>query len=146
MNSELVRIYEFREMKIPTTHKPDLLYPELSFKIVGILFNVDNELGPGHKEKYYENAVATALRTSGLQYKQQLYVPLQYNGNVVGKYFLDFLVEEKIVLELKQGDSFSKKNIDQTLSYLKANKLQLGIIAQFTSQGVKYKRIVNLDS
>src|SRR3989338_2908127 len=132
-------------MKVPITHKPDLLYPELSFKIIGILFAVDNELVRGHKEKYYENAVAVAFRTAGVQYKQQLYVPLQYNGEVVGKYFLDFLIEEKIVLELKQGNFFSTKNIEQVLSYLKVNKLQLVIIAQFTSEGVKYKRIVNLE-
>lgn len=124
--------------------REDLLYPKLSYKIIGILFEVDNSLGPGHKEKYYENAVAEALRTEGLKFEQQLHIPLLFNEKPVGRYFLDFLVDDKIVLELKQGNFFSKKNIDQVYSYLKANKLQLGIIAQFTSEGVKYRRVVNL--
>ncbi|MDO8590428.1 MAG: GxxExxY protein, partial [bacterium] len=61
----------------------DLLYPELSYKTIGILFEVDNQLGPGHKEKYYENAVAEALRSEGLEFKQQLHAPLLFKEKVV---------------------------------------------------------------
>ena len=124
--------------------KGDLLYPELSYKIIGVLFDVDGVLGSGHKEKYYENAVAKALEASGIKFERQLYSPLVYKGEVVGRYILDFLVEGKVILELKQGNFFTKKNIEQVYSYLQAHKLQLGIIAQFTSEGVKYKRVVNL--
>lgn len=122
----------------------NVVHPELSFKIMGALFKVSNELGHGHKEKYYENAVAIALTKAGLAFAQQLRVPLIFNGVEIGYYLLDFLVEGTVVLELKQGNTFSQKNIDQVHSYLKANNLQLGIIAQFTVDGVKYKRIVNL--
>lgn len=132
-------------MKTPIVKKPDLLYPELSFRIIGILFDVDNQLGCGHKEKYYENAVAAALDKSGISYKRQVYAPLEYNGDVIGKYFFDFFIEEKIILELKQGNFFSQQNIKQVYSYLKVHDIKLGIIAQFTSEGLKYKRIVNVN-
>ena len=122
----------------------NVVHPELSYKIMGALFKVSNELGHGHKEKYYEEAVAVALKAAGLSFKRQIRTQLTFGDSVLGYYILDFLVEGVVVLELKQGRTFSQKNIDQVHSYLKANKLQLGIIAQFTSAGVKYKRVVNL--
>lgn len=126
-------------------HK-EIVYPELCYKIVGILFEVARELGPGHKEKYYENAIALAFREQEISFEQQLYTPLFFKDQAVGKYFFDFLVEKKIVLEIKRGDIYSsKKHIEQVVSYLKARDLKLGIIAQFTSNGVKYKRIVNVE-
>lgn len=125
--------------------KSELVHPELSYRVMGVLFEVFKEFGAGHKEKYYENAIAESLKAAGISFAQQLYVPLLFKGKLVGKYFLDFLIDGKIVLELKKGDMYSsKKHIDQVLSYLKANNLQLGILAQFTSEGVKYRRIVNL--
>lgn len=114
---------------------------------MGVLFEVFKELGPGHKEKYYENAIAEGLKSLQIPFKEQLYVPLSFKGKVVGKYFLDFLIDEKIVLEIKKGDMYSsKQHIEQVLSYLKVNGLKLGIIAQFANDGVKYRRIVNLRS
>lgn len=114
---------------------------------MGVLFEVFKVLGPGHKEKYYENAIAEGLKNIQILFKEQLYVPLSFKEKVVGKYFLDFLIDEKIVLEIKKGDMYSsKQHIEQVLSYLKANDLKLGIIAQFTNDGVKYRRIVNLRS
>jgi len=56
----------------------------------------------------------------------------------------DFLIEDKIILEIKAGNRFSRKNIEQTYSYLKASKLELGILANFTDSEVKFKRILNI--
>lgn len=124
--------------------KKDILYPELSYKIIGILYEVYNELGYGYQEKYYEKAIAKLLEQEGLNYKEQLHVPLKFKNEKIGDYFLDFLIEDKIVVELKKGDKFSKKNIDQVYEYLKVKNLKLGIIAQFTSTTLKFKRIVNI--
>ncbi len=123
--------------------RTDLLYPELSYKIVGALFEVFNKLGPGYLEKYYQRAIAVSLKEVGLKFKEQLYAPLIFKEVKIGKCFFDFLVEDKIVLELKTGDRFSKKDIEQIHSYLKINKLQLGLLINFTSQGVRFKRILN---
>jgi GxxExxY protein len=121
-----------------------VLYRELSYQIVGVLFDVYNKVGYGHREKYYENAVAVGLEQQQLQYERQLYSQILYEGKIIGKYFFDFLVERVIVLELKQGNTFSRQHIDQVYSYLKANNLKLGIIAQFTNKGVKCKRVLNV--
>lgn len=122
----------------------DLVYPELSYTIIGILFEVYNSLGPGHKEKYYQKAIATAFNTASLPFKKQVHSPIIFKNSNVGNYFLDFLVENKVVLEIKSGDKFLKQNISQVYSYLKAKNLKLGILTNFTKEGLKFRRIVNL--
>lgn len=122
----------------------DLLFPELSYRIVGILFSVFNELGYGYRERFYQRAIAQELNNTGLLYKEQLRHPVFFNGKKIGVHIFDFLIENKIVLELKQGDYFSKNDIAQAHSYLKGSNLQLAILARFTRRGLKFKRIVNI--
>lgn len=124
----------------------DLVYPELSYQIVGALFEVHNNVGPGHHEKYYQKALAEELSKHDLSFQEQVHMPLNFKDSIIGRYYLDFLVENKIVLEIKKGDRFSKRHIDQVLNYLKVKKLKLGIIANFGRDGVKFKRIINFDS
>ena len=122
----------------------DLLYPELSYTIIGVLYDVYNELGPGYRESHYENAVAKGFNAIGLHYRRQLPYKVTFRGEDIGTYFFDFLVEDNIILELKIGDYFSRRNIHQVNGYLKAANLQLAILANFTSKGVKHKRILNI--
>jgi GxxExxY protein len=126
--------------------RKDLVYPELSYQIIGILFEVYNEIGPGHQERYYQKAIAAGLKESGISFKEQVYTPLTFKNQKIGHYFLDFLIEDKVVLEIKKGTRFSKNNIEQIMAYLKTNNLKLGIIANFGSQQLKFKRIINFDS
>lgn len=121
----------------------DLLYPELSFRINGALFEVFKQLGGGHKEKTYQKAVALALEQKGIRYKEQVHVPLVFNGNVVGRYYLDFLVEDNIVLELKRGRYVPAQIINQTKGYLSSLDLKLAIIGCFAQDCVLIKRILN---
>ena len=123
----------------------DLVYPELCYQIMGILFDVWKEIGYGHKERMYQQGVATGLRKANLSIQEQLPTKVIYKGNPIGIYYFDFLVESKIVLELKVRAYFSKKDIDQLYGYLKTNDLKLGILALFTRTGVKCKRIVNIE-
>lgn len=124
--------------------KTDIVYPDLSYKIVGALFEVHNELGPDLQEKHYQRGVALELTKRGVHFSEQLMIPLTYQGKSIGKYFLDFLVEDKVVLEIKKDRNFNLKNIKQVSDYLKAKGYKLGILANFTQEGVKYKRILNL--
>lgn len=126
--------------------RQDLVYPELSYQIIGIVFDVYNAIGPGHQERIYQRAIAARFRHIGVPFVEQLKVKMIFHGEQIGYYVLDFLVDKKIVLELKRESRFLKKDIDQIYSYLKAAKLQLGIIANFTrSSGVLYKRILNIN-
>lgn len=67
--------------------REDLIYPELCYKIVGVLFGVYNKLGTGYLEKVYQKAVAEGLKLENLQFKEQLYSPVEYCGKIVGKFF-----------------------------------------------------------
>lgn len=127
-------------------HRRDLVYPELCYQIVGILFDVYNELGHGFDEKVYQKAVAVEFEKVGLKYTEQVYAPLTYKGAQIGKRFFDFIIDEKIVLEIKRGDRFSKVHMDQILEYLHLNGLELGILAYFSPTKLHYKRLVNLNS
>lgn len=125
------------------TSKTKLIYPELSYKIVGAFFDVHNALGGGLQEKYYQRALEEAFKKNNLNYQSQFLVQLTYNGKNIGRYFADFLVDDKIIVELKVGDKFYPKDINQVSAYLKATNKKLGILVNFGKKLVKYTRIVN---
>lgn len=120
-----------------------LVEPELSFKIVGVLFRIHNKLGGSYQEKYYQRAVAIGLKEKGLHFKEQIKVDLNFGGQGIGRYFIDFVVENKVVLELKAKPILVKKDFNQVSAYLKANKLELGILANFRGDKLISKRILN---
>ena len=101
-------------------------------------------MGYGYQEKYYELVVAKGFDLKGIAYRRQVSYRLTFKGEEIGKYRLDFLVENKIVLEIKKGDYFPKRNIEQIKGYLKATDMQLAILANFTSNDVKFLRILNI--
>ena len=123
--------------------KQDLIYPELSYKLVGLAYNVFNELGHGHLEKIYQKAYAKELKEAGIIFKEQAPYQVIYKEEIIGNNFLDFLIEEKVIIELKRSDFYSKKYIDQVSNYIKVSNLKLAILINFTSNGVRIKRIVN---
>lgn len=121
----------------------DIIFKDLSYKVIGLVFDVYNELGYGYQEKYYQKAISTALEKAKISFKKEFYVPLKYKNEKIGMYFCDFLVDNKIVLEIKKGNRISRYDISQLYAYLKATGLKLGLIARFTSSGVLVKRIIN---
>lgn len=125
--------------------KEDLLFSEESYKICGALFDVFKELGSGHREKVYQSASEKALENKGFVVQREVSVPVFFQGMNVGRYRLDFLINNQIIVELKAGELTSKKYIEQVVGYLRALDLQLCILAQFTSKGVRTRRILNID-
>jgi len=101
-------------------------------------------LGFGYAEKYYQKALAIAFTKKSISFEEQLYSQLKFQEEIVGKLFLDFLVEKKIVVELKKNNFYSKSNIEQVNEYLKTNNLKLAILINFTPNGVIYKRLLNI--
>lgn len=122
-----------------------LIYKELSYDVIGAIFEVYNELGYGFKERYYEDAIAVEFDKRKIKHKRQIPYKVKYKEEIIGNYRFDFLVEEKIIIELKTGDFYSKQNMTQVLQYLKASDLKLAILINFTQHGVKSKRVLNID-
>jgi GxxExxY protein len=120
-----------------------VIYKELSYQIVGILYEVYNSLGYGYLEKYYEKAVEKYFIDINIKYKRQAPYKIIFRGELVGRNYMDFIIEDKIVLELKRGDYFSRSNTEQIKGYLAVTNMKLAILAHFTSTGVKFLRILN---
>jgi GxxExxY protein len=133
-----------RMTQITQIRNPQNLYhPDLSFQLVGILFKVYNTLGFGYQEKEYQKAISIELEKAKISFERELYCPIKYDGKILRKFFVDFLIDEKIVLEIKVANDIYKNYFGQVLQYLKSNSLKLGIIAAFTPNGVLLRRIVN---
>ena len=81
--------------------KTKLIYPEISYKIMGILFDVYNELGFGYQEKYYYKAIQKGLTEHKFKIKEQVPIPIKYRNEKIGIYYIDFLIDDCIVLEIK---------------------------------------------
>lgn len=124
--------------------KKEIIYPELSYTLLGCLFDIYNTLGYGHREKYYQNAFKQTLISKKITFKEQVFCPLKFQGKTVGKNFFDFLIDNKIIIELKTDKYFRKKHLEQVYDYLRTSNLKLGIIANFTKDGVKSYRVVNI--
>lgn len=120
----------------------DLVHPELSYKLVGILYQVYRKLGGGYQERVYQAAVKRELTKNKIGFLEQVNVDLTYDGNKLTYYRLDFIIEHKIVLELKVGPKFIPRDIMQVLSYLKQSNLQLGILVSFNRRDIFFKRIL----
>ncbi len=120
-----------------------LIEPELSYKIVGICFKVHSELGCRYQEKYYQKALEIEFKNQGLKHEKELKVDLNYKNEKIGRYFLDFLIDGKIVLEIKTANYFHKDDIKQVVSYLKSKNLPLGILVNFKKDQLQFKRIIN---
>src|SRR3989339_1922189 len=124
-------------------NKNEIVEKDLSYKIVGILFGVHSALGGTYQEKYYQRAVEIALKQAGLKFAKELSGDLLYKDEKIGKYRLDFLIENRIILELKAVPVVDKADYLQVRAYLKSANLRLGILANFRGKSLVYKRILN---
>ena len=125
------------------TDKKDIIYEDLSYKIIGAIYEVYNSLGYGHRERTYQKALSEEFKIRQLSFKKEQYFPIYFKGKLVSRYFFDFVIENKIVLELKVAKDFYQSDVSQVLAYLKADNYRLGILAVLTDREVKIKRIIN---
>ncbi len=98
------------------TYEKIILYEDLSYKIIGLAMEVHRKLGYGFLEKVYENALMLLLRRGGIEAKQQAPIKVYFEGEVVGEYFADILVDDKIILELKVLNEITDVHIAQSLN------------------------------
>jgi GxxExxY protein len=120
-----------------------VIYRELSYQVMKAVFEAHDALGPGFVESVYEEALVYELELRGIPFERQKVVTVSYKGRIVGTHRLDFVVDGKIVLELKAVSALTNVFKQQTLSYLKATGLRLGILINFGTPRVEHTRIVN---
>jgi len=119
-----------------------VVYKELSYQIMAAAFDVHNNLGPGFLEKVYENALLMELSERKIKAIPQKELIVYYKDHKVGIYAADIVVNDEIILELKAVDSLIKFHDAQLLNYLKCTGLKLGILINFGSERLEFKRLV----
>ena len=120
-----------------------MIYEEITGKILEACFEVSNELGIGYLESVYEKSLLIALRQKGLKAENQVPLQVKFRGQIVGEYFVDILVEEKVLIELKVANGLSKENFAQTINYLKSTNLEVGLLINFGTPKIEYRRFIN---
>lgn len=112
---------------------------ELTKKVIGCAFKVHNSLGSGFLEKVYENALRIELSGAGLRVEQQIPIQVYYQGEVIGDFVSDLLVEKRLVVELKAIEKLTKLHEAQLVNYLTATGLDIGLLINF-GKSVQIKR------
>ena len=126
------------DTKNEKAYSEKVIYPELSYELTGILFEAKKELGPYAKEKQYGDFIERRLKESLIPYKREYLIV--NSGNI-----LDFLVDNKIVLEIKATRLITKESYRQTQNYLQQTMLKLGILVNFREKFMKPIRVVRID-
>ena len=125
-----------------TTNKQQInnkiIYPELSYEITGILFATHNELGQYAREKQYGDLLEKKLKEMKMSYKRE--VSISNSGNI-----LDFIIDNKIILELKSVKIITRDNYRQIQNYLQQTNIKLGLLVNFRSKYLKPIRIIRID-
>lgn len=120
-----------------------MLYENLTGEILEACFEVSNELGIGFVESVYEKALVVALQQKGLKAERQIPLTVYFRGVVVGEFFADVLVENKVLIELKAVKNFVNEHFAQIINYLKTTKIEVGLIVNFGNPKLEYRRFNN---
>jgi len=120
-----------------------ILYPELSYKLTGIFFKVHNELGRFCKERQYTEAIEILLKKDEIPFRREKKIVKNYFDNEIDFGIPDFVIDDKIAIEIKAKRFITKDDYFQLLKYLKSKNYKLGLLVNFRNTYLKPKRIAN---
>lgn len=121
----------------------DLKYHELTEKIIGCAMKVHRHFGPGFPEVVYKRALIIKLRKTGISCKEEVERDIVYEGKIIHKRRLDLLVEEVVLLELKALKEVDQSEMNQVLNYLRIFKIEIGLLLNFGSSSLFFKRYIH---
>lgn len=132
----------YRDTQINADEEKEFLYGELTYKLRGVFFAVHNALGPGHKESVYQNALAEALVNAGIPFERERGIEIMFADKKVGMYRPDFIVDKKILIELKALPFLGHLEKKQLWHYLQGSEYKLALLVNFGAGKVEMKRII----
>lgn len=118
---------------------------DITEQIIGAFYDVYNQLGFGFLEKVYENALAIELKERGHNVRQQFGVLVRYRGQIVGEYFADLVIDEKVLVEVKSVRKLLDVHEAQLLNYLKATPYEVGLLLNFGREADVQRRVYDND-
>lgn len=121
-----------------------MLYKELSYEVRGAAIEVKKSYGAGHKEVLYQRAFAEELDLRGINYAREKAIKIHSpkTRKVIGSYQPDFVIDDKIIVEIKALEQMPPKMMDQLYSYLRNSRYELGFLINFNSGGANIKRVI----
>ena len=122
----------------------DYKYKEITEKIIGCAMKVHSALGNGFQELIYQRALEIEMEETGLRFAREFNMPVFYKGRQIGERRVDFFVEEKIMVELKAIILLENVHLAQAKNYLEAYYMQVGLLINFGSTSLQFKRLENL--
>ena len=117
-------------------------FDDQSYEVIGAAMEVHNELGPGLREKPYENAMLIALRSKGFSIEAQKAYPIYFRDQIVGDCIPDITVDSDFLIDAKSIDTLSHNEIAQMLNYLRIAELEVGLVIHFKNPKLEWKRVV----
>jgi len=120
----------------------NIVYSDLSYRIMGAIFEVHKKSGPGFLESVFEKALIEELSGRGMKVETEKIIDLTYKDKKIGVHRLDLVIDNKVVVELKTVERFSIHHKAQLASYLKASGYKLGILVNFSKSKVEYRRVL----
>jgi GxxExxY protein len=118
-----------------------LLHQRITDAVLKVYYDVYNQLGYGFLEKVYQNAMYFELKKLGYEVEAQKEIKVYLNGQLLGEYYADLLVEDKVIIELKACEVLMNVHIAQLMNYLKATKIEVGLLLNFGEEA-EFKRII----
>ena|SRR5690348_3781757 len=120
-----------------------LLYKQEVFRLIGLCMDIHRELGKGHDEIIYKDALVVELSRAGIPFYREKPYSISYKGTILPhSYYADFIIWEKILFEGKAVEKFNETHVKQVLNYLAASKLRLGVLVNFGAPSLEWKRII----
>lgn len=123
--------------------KKEYKYSELTGLVIGCAMEVHKQLGNGFKEVIYQRALVIELKAKSIPFNREYEMPIYYKGQQIGKRRVDFLVDEKIAVELKAVIQLENAHLVQAINYLEAQDLEVGLLINFGSKSLDFKRLSN---
>ncbi|MFW5700372.1 MAG: GxxExxY protein [Cyclobacteriaceae bacterium] len=121
--------------------KNEYRYSEITEKIIGCAMKVHSTLGNGFQEVIYQRALAIEMNNNGLIFEREMEMPIYYEDKQIGSRRVDFFVENKIMVELKALTSLEQVHLAQGLNYLEAYNIEIGLLINFGSTSLQFKRL-----
>ncbi len=121
----------------------NILFKELSYKVMGMAFNIHSKLGSGLLENVYEKAFCIELKHSDIPFKCQHAFPLYYRNELIGNYIADLVIDNSIIVELKAVKELNKIMEAQIINYLKISGIPVGLLINFNSLKLSWKRYIS---
>ncbi len=133
-------------MSTDKNYSESLLHKDITEEIISAYYYVYNELGYGFLEKVYENAMLIELKSRGFKVESQKIVKVHFKDSIVGEYFADIIVEDKIILELKSCEALVPEHEVQLFNYLKATNIEVGLLFNFGKRAAFKRKVFTNDN